>query len=154
MSSEKFDQLIREFCEAVQIDDVVSVLESGSVSVNDVAFSIFPSEDEDGGVAGALVYCDFGPLPSGDSVAVLRRLLEVNLFLTSAPLSCSFAINPESGHVLLAFRSPLDGTGAESLATSLQLCAEEAERWRESHFLEDGPEPARPRVPGHGPMLV
>jgi hypothetical protein len=155
MPSEQFDRLIRDFCAAVQIDDVASVLETGSVSVNDVAFSIFPTDEEEGQADGALVYCDFGPIPSQNGPAVLRRLLEVNLFLTSAPLSCSFAINPESEHVILAFRSPLDTTTAEALATSLQLCAEEAAHWRQTHFLDGDPQPLKAAAPMRsGPMMV
>ena len=154
MPSEKFDSLIRDFCATVRIDDVASVLETGSVSVNEVAFSIFPSDDEEGQADEALVYCDFGPIPSQNAPAVLRRLLEVNLFLTSAPLSCSFAINPESEHVILGFRSPLDTTTPEALATSLQLCAEEAAHWRQTHFLDSEPQSLKAAAPLRGPMMV
>lgn len=155
MSKEKFDQLIRDFCAQVQIDDVASVIETGSVSVNDIAFSIFCSGDEEGEAAdGVLVYCDFGPVPAGNETAVLRRLLEVNLFLTSAPLSCSFAINPESEHVILAFRSPIESTSVEALATSLQLCAAEAVSWREGYFLDGDPVPLAARPVRSGPMMV
>lgn len=155
MLNENFEQLMREFCAQVQIEDVLTVLETGSVSVNDVAFSIFPSEEtEDGQVEAALVYCDFGPLPQHNAMAVARRLLEVNLFLTSAPLACSFAINPESEHVILAFRSPLETTEAEALAQSLQLCADEAVHWRETFFLDGDPEPLRSAPVRGGSMMV
>jgi hypothetical protein len=156
MPNERFEQLMRDFCATVQIDDVLSVLETGSVTVNDIAFSIFPSDDEvaDSQSDAALVYCDFGPLPAHNAMAVVRRLLEVNLFLTSAPLACSFAINPESEHVILAFRSPLGATTPEALASSLQLCAEEAVRWRETYFLDGDPEPLRSAPMRGGSMMV
>jgi len=154
MASEKFEQLIRVFCASVQIEDVATVLDTGSVSVNDVAFSIFPADEEDAEEEAVMVYCDFGPVPGTNAVAVLRRLLEVNLFLSSAPLACSFSINPESQHVILGFRSPLDETNPETLTTSLRMCAQEAEHWRESYFLEGQPQVLPTTQPGRGSMFV
>jgi hypothetical protein len=147
MSIEKYQRLLTEFCTLVRIEDKATVIETGSVLINDVAFSLLYNADdaERAGTMGA--YCDFGEVPEHNQVAVLRRLLEVNLFLAGSPMACTFSINPETGHVLLCVCLDLHTTEAVGLVDTLRLCTEEARRWRDAYFLEDAapmrtPEPA------------
>lgn len=138
MSTTKYQQLLLEFCQLVRIDDASAVLESGSVEMNDIAFSLIHDTEEERTASVLCVYCDFGEIPSAaDHALVMRRLLEVNLFLFVSPTACTFSINPETGHVLLCVSLDLHATDARMLAETLTLCTEEARRWRETHFLDD-----------------
>lgn len=134
MASENYVQLIKGFCELVKIEDVDTVLEQGSAAVNGISFSLVPVGTIDH--QELLVYCDFGPLPQDHENDVCRRLLEINVFLSSGTLPAAFTLNPESAHVLFSFRTPLEQADAETLANSLQLCVEQAENWRSGYFLD------------------
>ncbi|KAE8753700.1 hypothetical protein FSO04_43700 [Paraburkholderia madseniana] len=134
MASENYVKLIRGFCELVKIDDCDTVLEQGSVAVNGIGFSfvsVGPVANEE-----LLVYCDFGELPEHRQHDICRRLLEINVFLSSGMLPAAFALNPESSHVLLSYRTLLAQTDAETLANSLKLFVEQVESWRSGFFLD------------------
>ncbi|WP_090812906.1 CesT family type III secretion system chaperone [Paraburkholderia tuberum] len=63
-------------------------------------------------------------------------MLEINVFLSSGTLPAAFTLNPESGHVLFSYRTPLAQADLETLANSLQLCVEQAESWRVGYFFD------------------
>ncbi|WP_081069383.1 CesT family type III secretion system chaperone [Burkholderia diffusa] len=133
MNNQSYVQLIKRFCEHVNIGDCESVLAQGSVAVGGIGFSLVPAgtpEHEE-----LLVYCDFGELPQTRQQDALRRLLEINILLSSGVSPASFCVNPENGHVIFSYRALLAQTDAPALAGSLQSCVEQAREWRANHFL-------------------
>jgi hypothetical protein len=80
-------------------------------------------------------YCDFGLPPAKNRLAVLERLLKMNLSLhgINTPL---FALNPETGHVLLARRIPLGKISALELMDMLAEYAAHAKEWRQTYYLD------------------
>jgi hypothetical protein len=148
MSDGRFEQLLRDLCVLARIADPAPVLQTRTLLVNDVAFTIHERDAEPDGRTDALtIYCDFGIVPAQREAVVLRRLLEVNLFLADAPLAASFIINPETEHVVLGFRAELGKITAELLVQTLESCAQEAERWRKGYFLDsDSAGPVMPRA--------
>lgn len=133
MSKQKYIETLRAFCASAGIKEVDTVLASGNLNVNGVAFTLRPPPESDPDALRIL--CDYGLAPARSEAAIYRRLLEVSL-LTCAD-SC-FVRNPENGHVLLYFSLRLSDGDAVSLRTCLELCADEALKWRKSYYLDKG----------------
>jgi hypothetical protein len=114
-------------------DERMGATQLSRFDVEGVAFFLWyqPSRTSD----GFLVYCDFGPLPTGlDEAVVLRRLLEVNFRMFSGR-SPTFTINPDDGRVTLCYEAMLSGAVAEVFVASLKDVAGRAREWREARFL-------------------
>ena len=98
-----------------------------------------PSFDLGGEVESIAYFGDVGPLPEDDPAGAAVALLEANLFL-SEPASPTFCCNPESGHVLLVGRVPLEGVDADAVMQLLANVAAFAREWR----AEDTGPPTQP----------
>jgi hypothetical protein len=126
------EELIAEACEGTALAERQTILETGSLEADGVAFTLLP-----GGVgdeSSLYVYCDFGTLPSDDTVAVLKRLLEINLFLYGNTTP-SFVLNPNTEHVLLACRmNSIELTG-QRFKQALREMASFARQWQANRFL-------------------
>lgn len=110
-----------------------------------MAFTVAAGGEVD--AEGVYVFCDFGPVPTTNTVAVLKRLLELNLYL-SLPFAPRLALNSETGHVLLIHREVQGQIEAPRLAAALDGMVKQAHAWRETRFLEPQPTgPARPPAP-------
>ncbi len=83
------------------------------------------------------VFCRFGAVPEAQETAALRRLLEVNfiLFRGNAPV---FSIDPTNGDVVFGYEGMLDQLNAEAVLDSMERIAEQALKWRENLYLEEG----------------
>lgn len=81
------------------------------------------------------VFCTFGYIPEAQSERIEQELLEANLMLMH-PDSMRFAINPESGEVMLAGLLPLEGHDPESLLTLLAGYASHARHWRQNYAFD------------------
>lgn len=86
-----------------------------------------------------LFVCDFGPLPTGDRVRMLERVLETNLYMFG-PNAPTFSINPGTRHLVLMGLLPLQGLTAQALLDALPFYALSAHQWGATGFIEE-PEP-------------
>lgn len=128
MSQQAYTELLSAFCEHVQAANPADILEHGNLHIGEVAFTLV--HDDSLGRDDILIYCDFGPLPQDDPATEYLDLLHTNLQLYSGSIGSSFAVNPESGNVLLlAYQRMTDAT-PERLASHLAILAELALMWR------------------------
>jgi hypothetical protein len=151
MIPESLQGVLKQLCAGASPEVLKAVLETGSLELNDVGFTLVQGGEAD--AEAICIFCDFGALPSTNTVAVLKRLLEVNLFL-ALPGMTRLVLNSENGRVLLAHREALDTFDAERLVTVLEHMAGHAKAWCETHFLDDATPPAaaaNPAVPAGRP---
>ena len=153
MNNEAFRHLMRGLCTTTGIADVDEVLETGSLAVGGIAFSVYAEDDTEGPAADALmVYCDYGMPPEKDQLAVVRRLLEINLYLADGPCIASYSLNPETGHIVLACRFRISELTPAGLAEILDSCAREARQWSATHYLD--PRPVEMSAPAYNALAV
>ncbi len=81
------------------------------------------------------VQCRFGSFPSHKAAPILQRLLTINALVVFQNPG-GFAIDQTSEEVLLIYKVPIEVVQAESLLQSIESCAAQARRWRETYFLE------------------
>lgn len=132
MSIETYQSLIDQICAQSNIPNPASMYSAADIQVQGVNFTMFYG----GGIApdSALVYCDFGELPTQAREAVLLRLLETNMYLfgVNSPV---FTYNPENKHIVLVCRVPLARATADKILALLAHYAGIAKEWRNDHFL-------------------
>jgi hypothetical protein len=133
MPSKKFCELIDDVCHVAKIPHAQSLYESADLDVDQIKFTL---RDGSGNVDEAVAfYCQFGSLPPQVSRAdALQRLLELNLamFGVYTPV---FSVNPESNHVLLMARIPMQDLSGEKLLNILAKYAAKAKEWRKTYYL-------------------
>ncbi len=83
-----------------------------------------------------LVFCIFGVPPPQRELSALRRLMEINLFLSHDGHGM-FGCDPDSGAVTFRFEHPLAALHVEALMVTLGMIAGQAAEWRLSLFLDD-----------------
>lgn len=133
--SDRYASLIRNFCVSVGMEDAAAVLDTGSMQVDGIPFSLYHHGTEEGDYL--VLYCDFGTVPQPIMGQVFARLLEINLFLSGAvPPSC-FTLNPDNGHVLLSYRCDLAQLDPPRLMECIHACVDQAQRFRAGHFLDE-----------------
>ncbi|MNV30472.1 Tir chaperone protein (CesT) [compost metagenome] len=144
MSHQKYIELLSEFCSLVDATNTADILEHGNLHIDGVAFSL--AHEDTLGRDDLIIYCDFGSLPQKDSNRAYLELLHANLMLYGGSLGGTFAINPESGNVLLLAYQRLADATPEGLASHLNILAELAKLWRDGEAVLDrlfAIEPAR-----------
>jgi hypothetical protein len=133
MATEKYKKLIDEICAIAKIPHSQAFYTTADFTVDEVNFTLVDasSEPED----ALALYCDFGAPPAKNRVGVLERLLQINLVLhgLNTPL---FALNPETGHILLGRRIPIGQISALELMTLLTEYSAHAKEWRQTYYLE------------------
>lgn len=134
MSSIAYTQLIEHLCELAGVADVTRVVREGCLEIEDVLLSVFYFEADEGD--RLLLYCDYGVLPHGNEETASERLLEVNMLLSAGVRPMGFALNPDNGNAVLAWRMALEGLTAADLLNRMNLCVRLAQQWRRDHFLE------------------
>ena len=127
--------LIDQICTQCGIRNPETLYDAATnLQVNETSFSLYYGGNID--PFSALVYADFGALPSERQNAVLLRLLETNMYMFGVN-SPSFTYNPENQHVLLMFRVPLVNASADGVLEILEGIAELAAGWRKDYYLLD-----------------
>jgi len=86
--------------------------------------------------ASVLVFCIFGVPPPQRELSALRRLMEINLFLSHDGHG-SFGCDPDTGAVTFRFEHPLAALHIEALMVTLGMIAGQAAEWRLGLFLDD-----------------
>ena len=132
MSLNIYHALIDQICAKSNIPDPASMYSVADIQVQGVNFTMFYG----GSIApdSALLYCDFGELPTQAREAVLLRLLETNMYLFGVN-SPTFTYNAENMHIVLANRVPLARVTADTVLALLSHYAGLAKEWRNDHFL-------------------
>jgi hypothetical protein len=155
MNTSKSDyfRLIDRICELKQLADPRAKHERCSLVVDDVLFTLIPSTRLDGTVDSVAYFCDFGPLPNESRTQALEYLLETNLHMFG-PESPTFSRNPQTGHIVLIGRMPLDRITAESAIQAMSGLAEFAHEWRATHFLQPEQRAAAQPVRRAGDVLL
>src|SRR5436190_12263413 len=98
MSKQRYYQLINEICSRCNIPNPQSMYENCNLTVGGIPVTLaYVGSVNQGSI---ISFCDFGVPPELDHAAVLRRVLEANMFLLGVKTT-HFAINPETGHILL-----------------------------------------------------
>ena len=139
-----YERLITELCRNAGATDTRAILDSGSLTVDEVPFTLMPGGDGDAG--GLYAYCDFGALPADDAAPAMQRLLEINLYLYGHGTPC-FALNAATGHVLFVCRLDASTIDAARLAHVLQEMAGYARQWQRTRFLDEAAAPQQPAMP-------
>lgn len=132
MTQPDFQRLAHELCQHADLaapapDQTVLDLE-----VKGINFSLYDAGARTPDVA--VIYCDFGAVPTQSRDRILLRLLETNLYLFG-PHSPTFTCNPETGHVLLAAMLPITSASAAATLDLLAGLADMAMEWRTRYFL-------------------
>lgn len=127
MAIESYYSLIDDICERSSIPNPVSLYAAAGLEVKGVNFSLFHG----GAIApeSALLYSDFGDVPTHARAAVLLHLLGLNLYLFSANPP-AFCYNGETQRLVLVCRLPLAGTTAEKALALMSHTADMALEWR------------------------
>jgi hypothetical protein len=155
MNQELYAKLIDEICEISKATPSAERHERCDLAVDGTIFTLMPSRDRSGVLASVAYLADIGPLPEENKAEAAIELLETNLFFFG-PDSPSFCCNPETGHVLLVGRMPLEALTAESALQFLSTVADLAFDWRgpnqvpeqalQPGVLHAGPEASPPRA--------
>jgi hypothetical protein len=133
-----FVDLMNDFCRAAGME--LPTADPGAnraiafdVIVDGVGFLVHYSQAIDD--RALFVEGRFGAVPPENTLAILRRLLEVNVALAPRFMA-SFGINAETNEVIYSFSCRLGETDARSLQKAMSLVARQARLWRAGHFLE------------------
>lgn len=120
--------LIEDLCRQCSIDNPGRILGGGALLVNDVSLSLVHREELN--PSAVLIYCDLGEIPTGSGVQFFLDLLEANAGLDDGS---AFALDDDTGHVLLTAHYPLDqDRSTHQLRDTLLHLATRATTWRQS----------------------
>lgn len=129
MSLERYQQLVQQLCEVVDLPDVAGVLSRGSLEVS--GFSVLLGHYEND--LGALYLSfNFGIVSAGRSLHLFKLMLEANLTVYAQD-QAQMGLDPETGSVLLIVRVPMaDDIDGAWLAETFDHYAEHGRYWRDS----------------------
>ncbi len=131
MWSEPLKILLKDFCALNDIRHALnSLLDSGTVSCNEVAFSLLPHP---GAAQDLRILAHFGQAPAALKEQCYRRLLEINLLMPDTRGE-RLAIDPQTGAVIFLYT--LKSPSAIELLHSLQRAAAQAHEWQQTQFLD------------------
>lgn len=131
MNNPKYESLLREFCEVVNVKEVDALLETGHLRIDDCDLALMHDEQLD--AEAIFVYVDFGELPADKKkVDSYRSMLQANYFIGS-PHDGQLSIQPETGRAVLAARVVMSRVDdGNEFAEILSGYVEQAEQWRDS----------------------
>lgn len=133
MSTKKYIAIIDELCKLAQIPSAQAHAPTADFVVDEISFTVI--EAGHNGEEAIAMFCDFGLPPSHQREQILAQLLYMNLAMQGINTP-AFAMNPDTGHVLLTRRLVIDGLSASDV---LQLMAEHAAHameWRKHQYLQ------------------
>ena len=131
MSFEQFGQVMEELSAMCGFPNPLLEDALCDIQVDGINFTLLHSESDDDNLTSA---CDFGEVPQALSAEILRRVLETNMIFFRGDLP-RFAINPQTGRVILMASIPLENLTAETLVDILKQHASFAQEWRLTYFL-------------------
>ena len=149
MSTPKYIALIKELCQLANISDAQALAPTADFVVDDIGFTVI--EAGHNGEEALVLFCDFGLPPAAQREQVLAQLLHLNLAMQGVNTP-AFAMNPDSGHVLLTRRVVIDTLSASDVLQIMSEHAVHAMEWRQHQYLRL-PSTVAPSKPGkaHAP---
>jgi hypothetical protein len=127
--------LLSDFCAGIDSTSLLNnILENGSFSCDEVAFTLMPSMH---GSSSVRVFAQLGEPPPEQAAQIYRRLLEINLLMPQERYE-RLGIDPSTGAVIFTYQ--LVSPSAEELLASLRHAASHARAWQLSYFLDDEPD--------------
>lgn len=134
MAIEKFERLVRDFCQSVNLDQPEKVMAGEAVIIDQVNISFLYAAttipDK------VFLYFDYGVVPDDRALQVSQALLKQN-HATYAGAGRSFGLTKDAKRVILSDHLDLQSANSELLLNKLRLEIELVKRWRENYFLED-----------------
>jgi len=138
MNNDSYKHLITEVAcligLAVQADKIHA---SGNLIFKNVAVTVFFNEKKSDLVH---VYVDFGDFPQHKAQDIFRRLLEINL-LVSSQGSPRLGLDPTTGRVIFCWSRPLADLSAQKLLGGIDMAVTQALSWRDNFYLDDAQAP-------------
>jgi Tir chaperone protein (CesT) family len=129
VSRDRYINLVRELCAAIELPDAEAVLESRTVEVE--GFSVVMDHVDNDPDAMYLQF-DYGITTAGRTLRVFRLMLESNL-LVYAQDQAQLGLDPQTNAVLLIVRVPMqDDIDGAWLAETMAHYAEHGRYWRDN----------------------
>lgn len=141
MSTPKYISVIKELCQLANISDAQAHAPTADFAVDEIGFTVI--EAGHNGEDAVMLFCDFGLPPSAHREQVLAQLLHLNLAMQGVNTP-TFAMNPDSGHVLLTRRVVIDDLSASDVLSVMAEHAVHAMEWRQHQYLRMPSIPPRP----------
>lgn len=139
MPTATYCRLIDEVCRLSLLSTPHTLYEHAALRIDGVDISLVERHEP---VAEVAIHCDLGPLPDRQREAALHRLLEINFHLSVGAANSTCAVNPKTGHAILAAAISLHHARATQLLQLLGQLAGIAIAWRQSFFLAPQPRPS------------
>jgi len=138
MPSDPYRHLISGLAELIGLTGLYDTMAEGcALLVNGVSITMHGGASVAGGECDRVdIFADFGAFPEDRGVEIMRRLLEVNLLLSSAGTP-RLGLDADTGRVVLAWHHVLRDATPTRLLESLQLAAQQALEWRASYYLDE-----------------
>ena len=135
MNKNVYRDLMQELTALVGLSDQFELIHAtGNLVFKDVALTIFLTDNQP---ALVNVFVDFGTFAQDKAEEIFRRLLEINL-LVSSQGSPRLGLDPQTGRVIFSCAYPLQGLTAYKLLGSIDMAVRQATVWRSTFYL-DGP---------------
>jgi hypothetical protein len=129
MSSERYQSLVRELCEAIDLLDADGVLQRGSIEVEGFEVHLTNFENDPGAM-----YLNFhyGIVTAGRTMRVFRLLLEANLSVYAQD-QAQLGLHADTGGIVLIVRVPMgDSITGAWLAETMTHYVEHGRYWRDN----------------------
>ncbi len=131
MSSEKYDQLVRDMCKAVGVSDADGVLQRGAIVVEgyEMMLAHYNSDEH-----AMYLNFNFGIVGPGRTQPLFERMLTSNMTIYAQD-QAQLGVHPDTGGLLLIVRIPMtDEVDGNWLVETVQHYLEHGRYWRESMF--------------------
>lgn len=133
MSTPKYITLISELCALAKISAAQAHTPTADFVVDEIGFTLIEAGHNN--EEAATLFCDFGLLPPKQREQTLAQLLHMNLAMQGINTPV-FAMNPDTGHVLLTRRIVIDDLSADDMLKVMAEHAAHAVVWREHQYLQ------------------
>lgn len=133
MSTSNYVELIAELCKLAQMPSSQAHEPTADFVVDDIGFTVIESGHN--GEEALTLFCDFGLPPATKREQVLAQLLYMNLAMQGINTP-AFAMNPDTGHVLLTRRIPIEYLSASNVLQMMAEHSAHAVAWREHQYLQ------------------
>jgi len=125
--SQAYKNLLTAFANEVGLNPVERFLETEELVIDDITVSLYFEGDDE---VGEVVFFSLLGIPAEDRMAeVVRVALEAN-YLWAGTGGATLGISPDTSHVVIAARLPLDTLSAPALASLLDSFVDTASFWR------------------------
>ncbi|PIM50865.1 molecular chaperone Tir [Roseateles chitinivorans] len=129
MSQERYQSLVRDLCQLIELPDAEAVLRRGTIEVEGFEVHLANFSNDPGAM-----YLNFhyGIVTAGRTLRVFRLLLEANLSVYAQD-QAQLGLHADTGGIVLIVRVPLsDAIDAPWLAETLTHYAEHGRYWRDN----------------------